>query len=790
MKIFLSHLQRSLRELLALLILIFMLFPACTPFKNKEAGKNTMAGDQDAFLQTLYPYFPTRMHAFIWRNWESVSLDRMAKVLKTTPENVRSAGLSMGLPEHHKPNPEFKQRGYISLIRRNWNLISYDQMLTLLNWDAKQLDETLRDDDFLWVKVGGMKPVCPPVQYEPPTPSVEKRCAEIKTLVVENFDEELKKGQEKRFAFIGKLSGPDPDYHPASSSANDDQPIRFIYSYFAPFGDPLLNPELDPFPDGLLERLAQQGINGVWLHVVLHQLTASSIFPELGKDHEIRLKNLRKLAQRTSKYGIKIYLYMNEPRAMPLSFFKGREEILGVQEKSFGAMCTSVPLVRQWLKESLTHVFREVPELGGVFTITGSENLTNCWSHQNGNQCPRCSKRSPVDVIAEVNKTIAEGVWEGNPHAKVIVWDWGWPDGTAWGKNRWAANIIEKLPEGVYEMSVSEWSKPVDRGGVKTTVGEYSISVVGPGPRALRLWNIAKEKGLKTIAKIQVNNSWELSAIPYLPVMNLIGQHIKNLQKVNIDGLMLSWSLGGYPSPNLDLVKYIQDHPSATLHQSLKHIAVKRYGEKAAPEVLKAWASFSSAFTEFPYGLSIYTAPMQYGPANPFYLKPTGKSATMLGFPYDDLEKWRGVYPAEILAQQFEKLADKWEKGLPYFEAAAGKTESRSERVHALEDGRLSKVARIQFQSVANQIRFIMARDSLISGSPDKESQAALIKSINKIIGNERELAKQMYKLNKEDSRIGFEASNHYYYLPLDFIEKVINCDYVSKHLTDLNQTP
>ena len=34
-------------------------------------------------------------------------------------------------------------------------------------------------------------------------------------------------------------------------------------------------------------------------------------------------------------------------------------------------------------------------------------------------------------------------------------------------------------------MSVSEWDKPIERGGIKTKVGEYSISAVGPGPRAI-----------------------------------------------------------------------------------------------------------------------------------------------------------------------------------------------------------------------------------------------------------------------------------------------------------------
>ncbi len=722
-------------------------------------------------------WFPSRMHAFIWRNWESVSEERMAKVLQTTPRNIRKIGLSMGLPASEKPGKIFMQRGYISLIRRNWHLISYKQLLVLLNVTSEQLDETLRDDDFLAHKVGGMKPVCNDLKYTEPDTKTEQRCAEIKKIVEDNFGDQLQQPGEKRFEFIAKLSEVDKTLKPAKSS---DEKIRFVYSYFAPFGDPLLHPELDPFPEGLLQRLQQQGVNGVWLHVTLHQLTASKIFPELGEGHETRLKNLRELARRTQKYGIKIYLYMNEPRAMPPSFFKGREELKGVEERGLYSMCTSVPLVQQWLKESLKNIFSKIPELGGVFTISGSENLTTCWSHQNGGECPRCSKRNPEEVIAEVNKIIADGVWEGNPKAKVIVWDWGWPDGSAWGKNKWAANIIKLLPENVYHMSVSEWSKPVHRGGVETTVGEYSISVVGPGPRAERLWKLAKKRNLKTIAKIQVNNTWELSAIPYLPVMNLIGQHIKNLQNQDVDGLMLSWSLGGYPSPNMELTKYLQDNPELTVAQALQKVAKKRYGEKATPEVLAAWEMFSNAFTEFPYGLNIYFPPLQLGASNPFFNSPTGLKSTMLGFPFDDLSGWCGAYSPNALQNQFAKLAEKWESGLPHFKRAVELAETKIQKANAIEDYRFAKTAWNHFQSMANQIQFILLRDKMLSGElNDKETKTAT-HSIKTIVNNEIELAKQMYQLSKADSRIGFEASNHYYYFPLDFVEKVINCEYVN----------
>ena len=80
------------------------------------------------------PHFPDRVHAFVWRNWELVDLPRMAAVLRTTPENVRAMGESMGLPAHVAPTEDLRRRSYITTIRRNWHLLPYEQLLTLLDW--------------------------------------------------------------------------------------------------------------------------------------------------------------------------------------------------------------------------------------------------------------------------------------------------------------------------------------------------------------------------------------------------------------------------------------------------------------------------------------------------------------------------------------------------------------------------------------------------------------------------------------------------------------------------------
>ena len=52
-------------------------------------------------------------------------------------------------------------------------------------------------------------------------------------------------------------------------------------------------------------------------------------------------------------------------------------------------MCTSHQLVRQWMSDSLAYLFDHAPDLGGVFTITMSENFTNCHSRLRPESCPR-----------------------------------------------------------------------------------------------------------------------------------------------------------------------------------------------------------------------------------------------------------------------------------------------------------------------------------------------------------------------------------------------------------------
>ena len=557
---------------------------------------------------------------------------------------------------------------------------------------------------------------------------------------------------------------------------------RYVYSYFALYGDPLMEADIDPFPEGFLEKLARVGVNGVWLQAVLRTLAPSKIFPEFGEGHETRLENLRKLVERAQNYGVKIYLYLNEPRSMPAGFFDKHPDTKGTfdaHDPEYFALCTSAPEVRDWLAESLAHVFSQAPGLGGIFCITASENLTNCYSHGRAQYCPRCSQRTGAEVIAEVIETFRDGVRRSSDEAKVIAWDWGWEtNGVRNGAD--AAGIIARLPKDVALLSVSEWDLPVDRGGFHTKVGEYSMSVVGPGPRALRHWSLARQHGLSTMAKVQWSATWEISAVPYIPVPRLVVQHCENLRKAAIQGLMLSWTVGGYPSPNSDAAQAFYFSPAPDVNNALRRAAARRYGKEAAPAILEAWKTFSRAFEEFPYGLAIYTVPTQHGPANPLRLHPTGYKAAMMLFPYDDYKAWAGPYPMETVEEQFAKMAMMWEPGLESFREALRRVPAHQQAV-AQKDLGIAETCHLHFRSVANQLRFYLLRAQWESAnSGDRARVAALM---IKIAEDEIRLARRQYAISRQDSAIGYEASNHYYYRPLDLVEKLLNCQHVMEEL-------
>ena len=740
--------------------------PLCPCLKAAEP----LPGEPETQAALLPAPFPDALSAFVWRNWFVVPKERLAAVAKTSPEDISAIAEEMGLPAEPKVLDDWRRRGYITVLRRNWHLLPYDQLLTLLDMTREELRFSLFEDDFLFVKLGNMKPKCPPIVYGPSTSeSSDARKRIARYLKEEGVGADFE--EEPRFSFVNALRAPDPKLKiPQVGDSRFD--LRLIFSYFADYGDPLWDNEISSYPEGLLQRLSAQGVNAVWLHSVLRTLAKDPKYPEFGEGCERRIENLRRLVSRAAKYGVKVYLYMNEPRAQAASFFEkgNRRSIKGAPDGQnlLHAMCTSCPEVRRWMSDSLESVFRQVPGLGGIFTITASENHTNCACRDDKNKCPRCARRSRAEIIAEVNNALIDGMTRGSPDAEAVVWDWGWPEDAT-------PEIINRLSKkNCRFMSISERDVPISRGGISSHTGEYSISVVGPGTRATNFWHLAHVAGLKTVAKVQCGTTWEFAAIPYLPTMDLVARHAFNLANADVDGVMLSWSLGCCPSPNLTVYRDIRRNSSSS-EQFLDKLAQRLYGANAVPYARGAWSAFSRGFEEFPFNVyTVYYAPFQMGPANPLYLQKTGWSATMVGIPYDDLKRWRSIYPEQVFADQLSKVAAGFGEGADRFDEMTSRCDEGL-AAQARRDAGMFRAAYLHFVSAVDQVRFVMARDRR-DRAADAGARLSAEREMVAIARRELATAKAILPLVKADSRIGYECSNHYFYIPQDIREKIVCC--------------
>lgn len=666
------------------------------------------------------PHFPTRHQAFVFRAAEFVSFARIADVLQTSVENVAQCAAQMGIKECADERV-WLSKGYISVIRALWHILPYEQLLQLLEMNEQQLAVLLREEDFLDIKLGE-KPLCEKVSWRPLTAAEQRETEKIKQIM-----RSLPPAGKAPFAF---------EYIKPKIELDGDTVFdtRMIYLFSGLYQTAFDVDSEDFCSDEMLESYQRLGINAVWTQGILMQLTSFPFAPELSKGFAERQRRLRSFTERLKKYGIKLFLYLNEPRFMPASFFEKYPDLRGhKKDDDHISLCTSTKEVQDYLRNAVSDICKAAPELGGFFTITRSENLTNCYSHSDPETCtcPRCKNRSVGEVIGEVIGCIRQGVDRVDPSKKVIAWSWSWKD--------YNLEIIRHLPRGVILQSQSEDYVPFCIGGVNGYVRDYSMGIIGPGKRAKQEWEEAQKCGLETSAKVQVNTTWEGSTVPALPLYPLMEEHIEKIKDCGVRHLMLSWTLGGYPSENL-------------MHIS-KYFTTAARIPKENETVRAACEKFCEAFKEFPFHMQVlYYGPQNAGPANLLFDVPTGYNATMTCFAYDDVEKWRGIYPLDVFENQFRLLCEKWEEGLALLEGQNGEMVQMAYAAYCL------------YKASYDQLRFYGAR-----ARNDGVQMALIAKS-------EEETARKMLSLMDDNASIGFEAANHYYFTKFSLCEKILNC--------------
>ena len=707
-------------------------------------------------MKELFRHLPKKHQIFLLRNWGKLSLEKMAKTLSIDITTIIAEAAMLGLPDI-SVDSDWQEKGYITIIRNNWDLLTLEQIANIFDWSVQTLNTLLIEEDFLLTKLGGMRKNSP-LSYQSLTENDILTTKKVSVFIKNYFSG---KNKVKPFDFytenISTLN---------FNKQGDNKQIKISFSYSMLFGDILMEIPEKSFPDAMLKRYKNIGINGLWIPVILYKLNPFFFDLSYSKDYDIRINNLNEIITRAGKYGIKVYLYLNEPRGMSGEFFNKYPQFKGTHENGIFALCTSNASVRKYLTDGVEYLCKNVKDIGGIITITMSENLTNCYSRE-GEMCPVCAKRQKTEVIAEVNNLIYDGIKKAGSNAKLIVWNW------AWTSPKWSMEdnekVIDLIPKDTIFMCVSEDEFAFEKGNVKGMVQDYSISNVGPSDKSRELFEYAVKNGHETMAKIQINNSWECAFVPYIPVFNLVLTHLRNLNDLGVHNVMTCWSLGGYPSAGLDL---INADFSKSDDEILNDFYSNHYGvkDKNLSEGIKL---LSKGFTNFPFSLCIlYNGTQNYNVSNLMYLNKTGMNASMVGFCYDELVSWIYPYKYDDYIELLQKLIDDWESGIKLIDLV------QAENAQFSDLKRMIKTVYTAFKSMYNQAEYTAIRDGVISINNKKGRMLELINS-------EKKLAAIMLEMQREDARIGFEASNHYLFTENNLIEKIISCNFLEEQLKE-----
>src|SRR5436190_22488096 len=79
-------------------------------------------------------YFPSTLHAVIFRNWDIVPHERLAKVLGTSVSALRREGGRLGLQRPKALSAEEVRRNVEIVLRRNWPVLPRQQIEQLLDF--------------------------------------------------------------------------------------------------------------------------------------------------------------------------------------------------------------------------------------------------------------------------------------------------------------------------------------------------------------------------------------------------------------------------------------------------------------------------------------------------------------------------------------------------------------------------------------------------------------------------------------------------------------------------------
>ncbi len=456
------------------------------------------------------------------------------------------------------------------------------------------------------------------------------------------------------------------------------------------------------YTDEILSGIAKNGFNAIWIHGVLANVTKAPDFPEYGKNAEMHIKSINTLVERAARHGIKIFMYCQPVRSIAAGnheFWNNHPECAGQHEMSVEqvlpenldnelemiCLCTSEPKVKKLIVDCSSYLAKMAPNLGGVILITASEYPGHCYSHRRKVnpsewaplvECPRCKEREPWEVAAEQVCLMHEGIRKESDSMEIIAWNWGWAGYTPAP----CRPILEMLPKDVIIMTDFERGGTMDlneRPGHR--IDEYSMTFHGPSPLCKGCLEVAKELGMRRMAKLQLGTTHELGNVVALPLMDSILDKADWLRQNPDVGYMGCWNIGNMLSANTFGFNYFirQDAPEDKATR-LAEFAQQYFPGCDAKLLMRAWNVFDQAMKDMPFVIpflyrGVHTHALAYTEiyrSEP--LKGTPYGCSYMPSPWgDDLSvSIPPGYSLDEIVNNLTKMAALWTVGAQMFQDA------------------------------------------------------------------------------------------------------------------------
>ncbi|MCL4691368.1 MAG: hypothetical protein KJ060_02520 [Candidatus Hydrogenedentes bacterium] len=577
---------------------------------------------------------------------------------------------------------------------------------------------------------------------------------------------------------------------------------RISRCFFGPIKRPPKNKDellddVDYYPGDYLNKLAHDGVNGLWLTIEFKDICKTSLTPVVDPDRERRLQKLRETIAKCRRYGIKVYLFCIEPRVMdpdhPL--LQAHPEIGSKPFSGTGRLfCPFSDAAQTYLYEAMHDIFTEAPNLGGLINISFGERSTTCLSGADENwniACPVCKEKPLGDILRASLSAMERGMHDANPGAKLISWLYVPGNGT--GAQRSVEPLIDiaaSTPPGVICQYNFESDGTKDQLGKERHAGDYWLSFVGPSDTFERIANAASGNSVEMGAKLQACTSFEVSTVPYVPVPGNLFRKYQAMRRLGVTSVMQCWYIGSMPSVmNRAAANVLPSAPEGLTEEVfLLELARRDWGVAHAPDVVRAWRLFAEAYDNYPLTNAFqYYGPMHDGIVWPLYLKPAHQNLSpvwKLEFPPsgDRIgECFSGSHTFDEMLTLCQRMSDQWQEGVKVLrEVAPAYADDPARQL----DLTVAEALGVQFRTGYNIFRFYHLREDLLYGSTD--SRPETLRRLREIVEEEIENTERMIALCDANPFLGFQAeAEGYTYSPdelrwrIERLRDLLNSEFV-----------